>query len=632
MTDSITETKLSRRQFVGGTVAGAAALGAIAGATALVPKAGAVPKAEERKEEKSFLSSTSVARNPAAPIPVPSKWTYSSDVVILGYGSAGGYAAISAYDAGAEVLILEKTPSLASLGVTNNQTYETMISGGGGNSHISGGGALTWTDPINGAIWHNAMSYGATPMEVSQAFSDMAVQTQAYMESLGLTAANGFTWSSSTSEYANFPSAATAGLMSCSPAKSGMQHFYYVDQLVTVKRGIPVLFNTRATALIQNPTTGEVLGVQALQNQSETVTVQDKRGVIIATGGFEFDHLMMLNYCKMAPYHFGGWQYNTGDGIKMAMAAGAGLWHMNTTSGRLSPWIPTYNMAWAQEYNGKYNYVWTDRYGNRYCNETGLTGHSAWQANVDWNFQYGEYSRVPSMSIFDSTVYNAGIIAWGEGGKANTGINAVPVQLGGTGAGGNFAGSAVGTAWTNAAMVSAGYIIQGQTITALAANIASAAIVGSNQGMTTPAGWDSYECMDNVTMPIVAGGQTSTSCPHYSASNLQAAVNQWNTDCAAGKGDTVFGRSAASMAPIQTAPFYAIALWPAGPNTNGGPIRNAQGQVCDPYYNPIPRLYCDGECGSVWGFLYQGGGNWGENIAFGRITGNNSANEEPWTS
>ena len=86
------------------------------------------------------------------------------------------------------------------------------------------------------------------------------------------------------------------------------------------------------------------------------------------------------------------------------------------------------------------------------------------------------------------------------------------------------------------------------------------------------------------------------------------------------------------MAPLQAPPFYAVPLWPAGPNTNGGPIRNKKSQVCDPYYNPIPRLHSGGELGYVWEFLYQGGGNISESVAFWRIAGNNAAAEVPWTS
>jgi succinate dehydrogenase/fumarate reductase flavoprotein subunit len=85
------------------------------------------------------------------------------------------------------------------------------------------------------------------------------------------------------------------------------------------------------------------------------------------------------------------------------------------------------------------------------------------------------------------------------------------------------------------------------------------------------------------------------------------------------------------MAPISTPPFYALPLWPEGPNTNGGPIRNETAHICDPDYNPIPRLYSSGELGSVYGQIYSGSNN-GESFAFGRIAGNNAANEVPWTS
>ena len=38
------------------------------------------------------------------------KWNNETDVLVLGYGNAGSNAAIAAADAGAKVLILEKTP------------------------------------------------------------------------------------------------------------------------------------------------------------------------------------------------------------------------------------------------------------------------------------------------------------------------------------------------------------------------------------------------------------------------------------------------------------------------------------------------------------------------------------------
>ena len=62
----------------------------------------------------------------------------------------------------------------------------------------------------------------------------------------------------------------------------------------------------------------------------------------------------------------------------------------------------------------------------------------------------------------------------------------------------------------------------------------------------------------------------------------------------------------------------------------GGPRRNARGQIVRPDGSPIPRLYSAGELGSIYSYLYQGTGNIGECLAFGRIAGRNAAAEQPW--
>jgi pyruvate/2-oxoglutarate dehydrogenase complex dihydrolipoamide dehydrogenase (E3) component len=59
-------------------------------------------------------------------------------VVVVGYGGAGVVAAITAHDAKAKVLVLEKTPSLASLGITNGKMPAQQISGGGGQLSLCG--------------------------------------------------------------------------------------------------------------------------------------------------------------------------------------------------------------------------------------------------------------------------------------------------------------------------------------------------------------------------------------------------------------------------------------------------------------------------------------------------------------
>jgi len=73
-----------------------------------------------------------------------------------------------------------------------------------------------------------------------------------------------------------------------------------------------------------------------------------------------------------------------------------------------------------------------------------------------------------------------------------------------------------------------------------------------------------------------------------------------------------------------------VALWPGGPNTQGGPRRNSKAQVLRADGFPIPRLYSAGELGSIYGMLYPGsGGNLAECIAFGRIAGENASEFHP---
>jgi hypothetical protein len=109
---------------------------------------------------------------------------------------------------------------------------------------------------------------------------------------------------------------------------------------------------------------------------------------------------------------------------------------------------------------------------------------------------------------------------------------------------------------------------------------------------------------------------------------LQSTIAQYNSYCREGS-DAEFGRSANTLIPIAMSPFYAIELWPAIINTQGGPKRNARAQVLNVWEKPIKRLYSAGELGSLWHRNYPGGGNVSEALAFGRIAGRNAAAEKP---
>ena len=113
------------------------------------------------------------------------------------------------------------------------------------------------------------------------------------------------------------------------------------------------------------------------------------------------------------------------------------------------------------------------------------------------------------------------------------------------------------------------------------------------------------------------------------AAGLQQTVAKYNQFCRNGKDDE-FGRPKRLLLPIGKPPYYGAELALTCINTQGGPKHNGKAQTLDKEDKPIPRLYTPGELGSFFGFLYPGGSNIAEAIAFGRIAGENASAENPW--
>ena len=89
-----------------------------------------------------------------------------------------------------------------------------------------------------------------------------------------------------------------------------------------------------------------------------------------------------------------------------------------------------------------------------------------------------------------------------------------------------------------------------------------------------------------------------------------------------------FGRSPQTLIDLY-GDLYGLPVWPCLLNTQGGPKRNSRGQILNVWGQPIKRLYSAGEMGSIWGLLYQSGGNLAECLGLGRMVGFNAASESP---
>ena len=177
--------------------------------------------------------------------------------------------------------------------------------------------------------------HGQTPMEVCQAWAEEAVQNPDYADEYGLEYTLG---DSPRAEYNIFTGYEEMYVGSGDGYGAGF--FEAMDRTSRRPRHRGAVRMPRRGA-IQNPVTKEIVGCYTLMGTDETPkAVKASKGVILCTGGFEFNEELQAKYLKCYPMRgFYGWKYNTGDGITMAQKVGADLWHMQQVCGGDDAWF-----------------------------------------------------------------------------------------------------------------------------------------------------------------------------------------------------------------------------------------------------------------------------------------------------
>jgi succinate dehydrogenase/fumarate reductase flavoprotein subunit len=348
----------------------------------------------------------------------------------------------------------------------------------------------------------------------------------------------------------------------------GGERLWRIIEAAVAARSIRVLYDTPATSLVL--ASDEIVGVIA-EASRKRISIGANRAVVLTCGGFENNPAMLRNYVDGLPHLYPhGSPYNTGDGVRMAAEVGADLWHMNNISGPLMSFkAPEIAVAqWLNLPHGK-SYLFVAGDGARFTMEGDpcVTGdmHGKVKRHGMWMQQP---MPMPIHIIFDQTYLKSGHI-----GRATADWDISHGNL---------------YDWSddNLREVQKGWITTADTLRDLAALI---------------------------DVPPDA---------------LEATVQRFNAAAVAGQ-DVDWGRAANTLAALDSPPFFAMALTPALVNTQGGPRRNKYAQVMGVDGGPIGRLYSAGELGSIYSFLYQGGGNIGECFAFGRIAGANAALKTP---
>ncbi|MDA3624574.1 FAD-dependent oxidoreductase [Saccharopolyspora sp. WRP15-2] len=475
-------------------------------------------------------------------VPLP-PFDDTADVVVVGTGAAGSAAAISAHDAGARVVVLEKTSADQS----------------GGNTRVSGGAWFDNRDPEQAAVYlRNLCGDRPVPEAIVRTWAEQTQHVSAWIEGLGAAVApNG----KFPPEYPELDGSDCYGGYLCVDGVLGEGRLHETLTDAVRRRGIEVRYRAPAVELIQDPNTGAVVGVVAGGEQPRRISA--RRGVVLATGGFEADPEMVRTYLGLADPPVWGSLAGTGDGHRMAMKAGADLWHMDNmmaVNGLAPPGSRQGFFAMPLHSNG---YLWVAPDGKRFVNETPPTGHG--QALVHGRYEL--FPRAPMHVVFDERTRLAGPIS--------PGAELFPV---------GWKLVVEGYRWSedNSAEVAAGWLHRADTLAELA-----------------------------VALDVPAD-------------KLTATVEQYNAACAAGR-DDAFGRPAATLAPVDQPPYYAYSSKPLLAWTNGGPRRDEHSRVLDPYGAVIPGLYAAGAVSSTYSWCKDGGFHIADAIVFGRIAGEHAA-------
>lgn len=582
--------RASRRQFITGTVGGlvvGAVVGAAAGSQGF-PKT--ITKTQTETSTTTQTSTQTIAPNLI--VSIPTTWDYTADVVVIGSGGAGHAAALGALESGLSVIVLEKNSVVGG---------STALSGGnewvpGSPVQIAAGINRNPQDVLN---YVNYIGGGEQDDNLIQVYLANAPSWIAHLQSI-----TSIKFSPGGADQYEFAPGVLPndGSDTTSPTGAGAAIIAALDPIIQQK-GAQLFLNSRVTKIYQDAT-GAVLGVSAvgyvppfvgsgvdgmLAVSSTTTTtatttgsstgvswpstatgkvinVKATKGVVIASGGFDWNKTMLLNFMRGPEDYAEGVLTNEGDGQMMGAACGAQLGNMNNVSGQTLYLVPNAN-GYQGVVNvedrgaaGKPGAIIVNAYGNRFMDEN-LGGHIAFRALHMFSPTTESYINHPAFTIFDS-VYQSYYAIAGIAAKA-----AVP-----------------------------SWVASSNTLAGLAAILG----INATQLEATVATFNTY-----------------------AATGVDLDFGRGSTILDQSGGDATRKLPNPCLGPISTPPYYALQYFPGMTGTVGGVKTNTSMQVVDWNNNPIPGLYAAGAASAgFWGEGFPGSGsNVGPALCMGWLTG-----------
>jgi len=535
-------------------------------------------------------------------------WDREADVVVLGSGGAAMTAAIAAHDFGAkDVVILEKTGMVGGT---------TAMSGGmlwiPGNHHQLEAGIAESDDDV--VAYLDSLAPGALDPETLGAFMEKGPELVRYLEDKTPVRFHAFADFPDYQPY--MPGAKADGGRSLDndafsferlgkwaarvnpskmayPLRGSLMEAIHgtLDEATLAEReagdyrglgqalagslfkavldrNIPVEFEKRGRKLVKQG--DRIIGVVAEDANGKDYCVRARRGVVIATGGFEWNEQLVKAFIRGPLTGPVSVPENEGDGLIMAMEIGAQLGNMQDAY-----WQQSVLEMKPQHRNAKPNYllgsderarpgaILVNRAGKRFVNEA-ANYNAMGKAVVAFDAGRHEYANLPYWLIIDQRYKDK-----------------YPVFTSMPGSDATYE-----------------YLMKADTLEDLAAM----------------AGIDSAGLTATVARfnELVRKGHDDD---FNRGDNSYDNYYMW--------GDPAYEAPFRTLGVLDQGPYYAVKMESGALGTCGGPKVNGDAQVMDWHGNPIQGLYAAGNVmGSVLAGAYGGaGGTLGPGMTFGYIAG-----------
>jgi 3-oxosteroid 1-dehydrogenase len=307
---------------------------------------------------------------------------------------------------------------------------------------------------------------------------------------------------------------------------------------------------------------GRVVGVLA-RTEAGLVSFRARRGVVLASGGFEWDRTMRAKFLPIELSHPLSPPHNTGDALRMAQSVRADLTCMSEAWWTPAVVVPGETIDGAPLHRGEFSVrclphaIIVNARGRRFTNEA-RNYNDMTKPFFDQDASRHEPRNVPAFLIVDAQYMARYVLV--------TAVKGRPVP---------------------------DYVTEAASLHALAERVG----IDSDGLAAEVERWNGY-CETGVDPDFERGSSAF---------------------------DRFYGDPEAPVHPnfgtIEKGPFYAVPIHPGAMGTKGGPRVDAHARVLSLEGDPIPGLYAAGNAqGSIFGAGYPGAGvTIGQALLFGTL-------------